>query len=86
MIILDIYITDDCWSCEESMRIVNDIIPLFPEAKISLLNLEDNDAPEEVFAVPTYVLNGRVTFLGNPTRKQLINKLKTLQQSKVPTP
>jgi alkyl hydroperoxide reductase subunit AhpF len=81
VIVLDIYISDDCWSCEESVRIVNDVAPFFPDITIKLLNLQDNVAPEEVFAVPTYVLNGKVIFLGNPTRKQLIEKLTAVQES-----
>ncbi len=75
MIALDIYISENCWSCEEAVRIVQDISPLFPEVAISLLDLQSNPTPEEVFAVPTYVLNGKVTYLGNPTREQLIEKL-----------
>lgn len=84
MIALDIYITDNCWSCEESVRIVEAVSPLFPNVKISLLNLRENDPPEEVFAVPTYIINGKVTFLGNPTRQQLIKKLTAVQET--PTP
>ncbi len=71
---LHIYVTDDCWSCRETGRIVADVAPYFPEAAIDLRPL-DAAAPDDVFAVPTYVLNGRVIFLGNPTREELSQKL-----------
>jgi alkyl hydroperoxide reductase subunit AhpF len=79
MTALKVYITEDCWSCEEAVRIIADVAPLFPGVTFSMLDLETNDHPEEVFAVPTYVLNGKISFLGNPTREQLIQKLKTVQ-------
>ena len=81
MIALDIYISENCWSCEEAVRIADEVAPLFPNVSISLLDLQTNPAPEEVFAVPTYVLNGKVAYLGNPTREQLIEKLASLETS-----
>jgi alkyl hydroperoxide reductase subunit AhpF len=81
MTALDIYISENCWACEEAVRIVDDIAHLFPDVAISLLDLQTNPAPEEVFAVPTYILNGKVTFLGNPTREELVEKLETAQAS-----
>lgn len=79
MTALQIYITENCWSCEEAVRIIADVAPRFPDVTFSMLDLETNDHPEEVFAVPTYVLNGKVTYLGNPTREQLIEKLTAFQ-------
>lgn len=81
MTALNIYITENCWSCEEAVRIVEDVSPLFPDVIFSLLDLQTNNPPEEVFAVPTYVLNGKVAYLGNPTREQLIEKLAAFQVS-----
>jgi len=77
---LHIYVADDCWSCQETRRIVADVTPQFPEAAIELRPI-DAAAPDDVFAVPTYVLNGRVIFLGNPTREQLSQKLAAVSQT-----
>lgn len=80
---LHIYIADDCWSCHETRRIVADILPQFPEVNIELRDMSQ-DKPDDVFAVPTYVLNGRVISLGNPTREELRQKLtNTLRLAKV---
>ena len=80
MTTLDIYIAENCWSCGEAVRIVNEITPRFPEIQFSLLDLKTHSAPEEVFAVPTYVINGKVAFLGNPTLEQLVKKLEAVRQ------
>lgn len=72
---LDIYIEDNCWSCAESRRIVSQIAPLVPEVEIELRELTDQRKPEAVFATPTYVLDGRVIYLGNPDQEELLDKL-----------
>ena len=72
---LQVYISDDCWTCEETRRIVADIRPQFPQIQVELLSLNEVTRPPTVFAVPTYVLNGRVIFLGNPIRDELRSKL-----------
>jgi hypothetical protein len=68
---LQIYISDDCWSCEESLRIAEEARARFEHVNVELLDLMREEAPEAVFAAPTYVLDGRVISLGNPSRERL---------------
>ncbi len=72
---LDVYIEDTCWACAESRRIVAYIAPLVPDVDIELRDLQDQRRPGAVFASPTYVLDGQVVYLGNPTREELLQKL-----------
>ena len=53
-----------------------EIKPLFPNMEIELRDVKDERRPSQVFATPTYILNGRTLFLGNPTQKELAQKLK----------
>lgn len=75
MVKLLVYISEDCWSCAETQRIVAEVAPQFPDVKVMILDTATNQMPDSVFAVPTYVLNDRVIFLGNPTRAELVDKL-----------
>ncbi|GJM40498.1 MAG: hypothetical protein DHS20C20_07800 [Ardenticatenaceae bacterium] len=75
---LTVYIADDCWSCEETQRILADVTPNFPELQLRCVNTQKEPMPEEVFAVPTYLLDGKVISLGNPTRKFLRQRLTAL--------
>ena len=75
MLHLDIYIANDCWTCEESRRIARRVETDFPQINVRLINLDNGDRPSHVFAAPTYVLNDRVTFLGNPRWHVLEQKL-----------
>lgn len=78
---LDVYISDTCWSCDEAKQIVADIRPHFPRVTIELRDIGDERRPDSVFATPTYVLDGRTIFLGNPTREQLQQKLVAARNS-----
>ncbi|MCA9934623.1 MAG: hypothetical protein KC415_11900 [Anaerolineales bacterium] len=72
---LQVYTAQDCWGCEETVRIVAEMRAEFPDIPIELLDTAETPLPEFVFAVPTYVLNGRIISLGNPTRAELRQKL-----------
>ncbi len=77
---LTVYIADDCWSCVETRRILDDVMPLFPNTLLNLVNTATQPLPENVFAVPTYLLNDKVISLGNPTREALQKWLTTLAE------
>lgn len=76
MLTLQVFIAHDCWSCAESAQIVRDVSQAVPNLIVELLDVEQiAEKPETVFAVPTYLLNGRIISLGNPTREELRQKL-----------
>jgi hypothetical protein len=71
MLKLQIYITNDCWSCEESRRIAVDTQAQFQDVEVTLTELDQEESPPNVFAAPTYVLDGKVISLGNPRIEEL---------------
>ncbi|MAU01504.1 MAG: hypothetical protein CL608_30575 [Anaerolineaceae bacterium] len=75
---LTVYIADDCWSCAETQRILEDVVPQFPNLLLNLVNTAEQPLPENVFAVPTYLLNGKIISLGNPTREALEKRLASI--------
>ena len=78
---LDVYITEECWACDEARRIVADLAPQFPNIDIELRDVHDERPPSTVFATPTYILDGRTIFLGNPTLEELSQKLEVISQT-----
>lgn len=78
---LVVYVEEGCWSSEETPDIVREIAPHFPDLEIELLDLNHNQKPDYVFATPTYVLDGRIIFLGNPTSADLKRRLADRQQA-----
>jgi len=77
---LTVYIADDCWSCAETRRILDDIMPQFPDLQLNLVNTQREPLPENVFAVPTYLFDEKIISMGNPTREALQQRLTSLSQ------
>ena len=75
MVTLKVFVELDCWSCAESRRIVEELTPQFPQVAIELVDLTTQSRPADVFAVPTYKLNGKIIFLGNLYPRDLRRKI-----------
>ncbi len=75
MPILDVFVDNHCWGCDEARALVAEMRRRFPSLRIKLRDGGREKWPPEVFAVPTYMLNGRVIALGNPSRERLQEQL-----------
>jgi hypothetical protein len=82
---LTVYISDECWSCQETRRILTDITPHFTHLLVRLVDTRQEPLPDDVFAIPTYRLDGKIVWLGNPTREALQNRLNALFSSDATT-
>lgn len=81
---LDIYVADDCGSCNESRRLAELITGRCPRIRVRIVNLSDPETgmPEKVVAVPTFVLNDEVLHLGNPREDWLLRELEQATSTK----
>jgi hypothetical protein len=76
--ILEIYVAPECFGCETARNLAGLVRALgWPDLEVRLLDLSEPHVvrPPAVFAVPTYVLDGRVISLGNPDRDWLLAQL-----------
>lgn len=66
---LVIYVSPHCQVCAYAYEVADDIRRRFPDVNMRIVDLEKSAEriPERVFATPTYLLNGRVWSLGNPS-------------------
>ena len=77
--LLQIYVASHCLNCEEAVRLAKVAGHLFPNLRVEVIDLDHTPAQAaRVFAVPTYVLNGHVCFLGNPSEEELCDLLARL--------
>ncbi len=81
MMKLDVYVADGCWSCEESLQIAADVRAHYPHIRVAVIDAAGDNIPQEIFATPTWMLDGRVISLGNPSRQELY---KRFDQMRVP--
>ena len=77
---LTIYVTNHCDLCRYALEVAADIQARYPQVVLRIVNLETSQEPipEAVFATPTYLLDGRVWSLGNPSQEQLRSTFATL--------
>lgn len=71
---LEIYISESCFGCERARAMARQVIEWnIPDITVHLRDLNDRTItrPDNVFAVPTYLLDGRVISLGNPDAARL---------------
>ena len=80
---VDIYVAAHCIICDYSYEIADYIREQFPQVSLRLIDIEaaSEPIPEAVFATPTYMLNGRVWSLGNPSPVQVSEKLQDLMET-----
>ncbi len=70
---LAIYVAEHCFTCEYAYEVADAIRRDFPHVALRLVDIAAPEAevPEVVFATPTYLLNGRVWSLGNPSNERI---------------
>ncbi len=80
---LEIYVEPDCTTCEHAYAVARMVRERAPAVKVSIVDITspEVECPPSVFAVPTYLLNGRTISLGNPDEKSLLAQLKSELQS-----
>ena len=77
---LKIYILEGCLGCERARRIARQVAIHVPKINVSVIDISraNSPVPPSVFAVPTYVLDGRTISLGNPDEVQFLALLNDL--------
>jgi Thioredoxin domain len=84
---LERYITDQCSNCQETMLIAEQADSTAGlEVTVINLDLPGQRIPPQVFAVPTYLLNGLVVSLGNPERGTFLARLLSNLRSRFCSP
>ncbi len=74
---LEVYVSSHCRTCDEAQRLAREAATRFPSVNVRLIDLDDGGpVPDEVVAVPTYVMDGRVVWLGNPAPEELFARLR----------
>ena len=69
--VLTVFISDHCPSCADAKEIASQVRERYPAIDVETFNVDRRRPRTEVFAVPTYMLDDRIVFLGNPTDEQI---------------
>ena len=76
-----IYVARHCSVCAYAYEIADLIRREFPDVAVRLVDVADavEPLPESVFATPTYLIDGRRWFLGNPSPAEVFETLSKLE-------
>ncbi len=74
---LRIYVAQHCPSCDEAKRLAGEVRKRFTGVNLEVIDLgvKGNHNLDDVFSVPTFVLDGRTFSIGNPTPAELFTRL-----------
>ncbi len=79
-VFVTIYVAEHCETCHYAHEVADLIRVHYPQVTVRIVDIEHTDEtiPEAVFAIPTYLLNGRVWSLGNPSTEKVVATLDQL--------
>lgn len=85
---LEVVIAKHCQQCRQSLSVADALQNEFPALTVRVVDLDAPDAvkPNAVFAIPSYVLNGRVVSLGNPGIEEISGTIRALLQAREEVP
>jgi hypothetical protein len=75
---LDVYVAAHCWQCPAARTLAAEMAHEFPALVVRVIDLDRPGAapPAEVFAVPSFLLNGKTISLGTPAREGLARQIR----------
>jgi hypothetical protein len=76
-----VYVLEGCANCAYAIGVVEEIRRAYPHVAVRMVDLAHpgEPIPEAVFAAPTYLLDGNVWSLGNPSPAQIRDTLSKME-------
>ncbi len=70
---LQVFVTTSCEACDHAREVAQRVTEEFGGVQVDVINIDEEPelVPPTVFAVPSYLLNGAVISLGNPSWEHL---------------
>lgn len=74
---IEIFVSTHCFGCREARKIAAAVAERFTDLSVRVVDLEaePDSKPEQVVAVPAYLLDGTVISLGNPRQNDLFQEI-----------
>ena len=73
---LQVYVKHGCETCDRARKIAHLVDEEFPKVSVEIVDMNESQPQrDDVFAVPTYVLEDHVLSLGNPQENDLRDEI-----------
>jgi thiol-disulfide isomerase/thioredoxin len=75
---LQVVVATHCPNCDIARGLAEELASAFPDLTVELIDIDvpGTALPPAAFAVPTFVLNDRVLWLGNPDPREAVAELR----------
>ena len=75
--ILKVFVAEHCISCEETHQLAMRVEQIYPDVIVEVIDVGvyPERVPDNVFAIPTFMLNDRIISLGNPTFDEVVDQI-----------
>jgi hypothetical protein len=75
--LLEVYVQDGCFGCRNSVELAEWARDEFPALRVELLEFAEGEGTYRtlVTATPTFILDGEIISLGNPSRSELQSRI-----------
>lgn len=79
VVTLQVFVKSDCEVCSRARQLARDADEQFPNLQVDIVDMSKTQPDrDDVFAVPTFVLEDRVLSLGNPQESELHDEVASL--------
>jgi len=81
--VLQVFIEPTCETCRRAIDLAKGVDEAYPQLAVRIVDIREPEVDrDDVFAVPTFVLDGRVLSLGTPLESTLREKIEVLLTSR----
>jgi hypothetical protein len=76
-LVLQVFVQAGCEPCAHARVLAERAADAFPGVAVDVIDIDEDDVdpPHEVFAVPSFLIDGQMFSLGNPSWEQLAGAL-----------
>lgn len=78
--VLRVYVAEHCGTCRESRRLARVIAQRLTNITVEVVDVDDQEPVDEIFAVPTFCYRGTIIALGNPREDELVMRVLSLER------
>lgn len=78
MAVLRVYVDEGCFACEHALEVAERVRRDLAGVEVHVIDLQlatEQERPEEIFAVPTFTLDGAIVSLGTPAWDDLTARI-----------
>ncbi len=80
---LQVFVEPTCETCRRAIELAEGVDEAYPQLAVRIVDIREPAVKrDDVFAVPTFVLNDRVLSLGNPQESMLREEIEVLLTSR----